>query len=60
MTTEHRCTKESPMPIEIAGKVVELQQWWVHEDVDLINECDDVDRYKCLNCGHEFNVWYSM
>lgn len=30
--TIHHCTKDSPMPIDIADKVVELKQLWIHDD----------------------------
>ncbi len=45
------------MPIEIADKVVELQQWWIHDDVEETGETETTVFFKCLNCGHHFSVY---
>jgi hypothetical protein len=45
--SEHICNKEHPMPIELADKVHELGQHWVHEDVkELHPEWDTVEDFE--------------
>jgi hypothetical protein len=54
----HYCTKEEPMPIEIAGKVVELKQLWMHEDAEETPESMEADgsymTCRCPYCGHVY------
>jgi hypothetical protein len=52
----HHCTKTTPMPLEIAGKLVELKQLWIHDDVEEVGESDDgrYVNYACDSCGHNF------
>jgi hypothetical protein len=56
--SEHICNKEHPMSIELADKVHELGQHWVHEDVKELHPEWDFPRmyFKCNACGHEFTV----
>jgi len=54
--TEHICNKQHPMPIEIADKVVELGQRWIHEDVEEIGETETKVFYHCLACGHHIII----
>lgn len=50
------CTKESPMPLKIADRVVELKQLWIHDDADEIGESDTgrFVQFHCPNCGHKY------
>jgi radical SAM protein with 4Fe4S-binding SPASM domain len=54
--TVHHCTKEAPMPLEIADKVEELRQLWIHDDVADLGESDSgrMIHVKCKNCTHEY------
>ena len=54
------CTKERPMPIEIADQVVELKQLWIHDDAEETEESKELDSrwmfVRCPNCTHEYGV----
>jgi hypothetical protein len=54
--SEHTCTTENPIPIEIADKVEELGQWWTHEDVEEIGETETKVFFKCNSCGHVITI----
>lgn len=54
--TEHICSKEHPMPIEIADKLGALGQAWVHEDVSMVEQHEESMLVQCRNCGHTFDV----
>lgn len=42
--TEHSCTKDHPMPIEIADRLLELKQIWTHEGFEeYLNYRKDID-----------------
>lgn len=55
------CTKDNPMPIEIADKVVELKQLWVHDDAEEEDPLDfdfsDYVTFKCPNCTYKFTLY---
>ncbi len=44
------------MPLEIADKVEELRQLWIHDDVADLGESDSgrMIHVKCKNCTHEY------
>lgn len=54
------CTKESPMPIEIADRVAELKQLWIHDDAEETEESKKLDGrwmyVHCPNCTHTYGV----
>lgn len=49
------CTKANPMDPSIKNKVVELKQFWIHDDAEEIAESDSgrFVTFKCLNCTIE-------
>lgn len=56
--TIHHCTEEQPMPLEIADRLIELKQLWLHDGAEEIDE-DFTGRfvtYKCEFCTHIFTV----
>jgi len=57
----HHCTKDAPMPIEIANKVVELKQLWLHDDAEETEESKELDGsyiwVRCPNCGHLYGTY---
>lgn len=54
------CSKDSPMPLEIASQVIALKQLWIHDDAveteESIERGDDLACFRCPNCGHVFTV----
>ena len=56
--TIHHCNKDNVMPIEIAKKVVELKQLWIHDDADETEESKEMDgSYMTLVCPHCTHVY---
>jgi hypothetical protein len=51
--TIHHCNTGNVMPIEIANKVVELKQLWIHDDAEETEESKEMDgSYMTLRCPH--------
>jgi len=49
----HHCNASNVMPIEIANKVVELKQLWIHDDAEETQESKEMDgSYMSLVCPH--------
>ena len=59
--TIHYCVKGDPLPAEIADRVAELKQLWVHDDAEETKESEIIDGstmwFHCPNCGHRYSVF---
>lgn len=57
----HHCTAENVMPIEIADKVVELKQLWIHDDAEETELSMELDgnsmQCHCPHCKHTYWVY---
>jgi hypothetical protein len=57
----HHCNTDNVMPAEIADKVVELKQFWIHDDARETEESMEMDGstliFHCPNCKGTFTIF---